>query len=182
MVFYRDQQTIIMYDNTLSETQRILLPAWDFQDITAACLAADNAIWLFDGLKNVLVKVDQSGKPVITSDPFDITHPSSSRPDYIFDTDHYLVLKEQNKPISVFDDFGHYLNSLPVEEDFFSVYNDRLLRFENSFIRLYQLPGGEEMNSYPYNENQPGSRVLWHGNHFFIADEKGVFIVATGSH
>ena len=181
MVFYRDQQTIIMYDNTLSETQRIKLPEWDFHDITAACLAADNAIWLFDGLKNVLVKVDHLGKAVITSDPFDITHPASSRPDFIFDTDQYLVLKEVGKPISVFDDFGHHLNSLPVAEEFFSVYKDRLLRFEKSFIRLYHLPGGEEMFSYPYHEDQLSSRVLWHGNHFFIADEKGVFIVEAGS-
>src|SRR6185503_11993002 len=49
MVFYRDQQTIIIYDRTLSEMQRIHLTDWSLHDVTAACLAPDNAIWVFDG-------------------------------------------------------------------------------------------------------------------------------------
>src|SRR5688572_24447193 len=83
MTFYKDQQTIILYDNTLSEIQRIPLIEWELQDVTAANLSSDNAIWVFDGANKVLMKMSDKGDPVLTSDPFDILNTPTNRPDYI---------------------------------------------------------------------------------------------------
>ena len=63
MTFYRDQQTILLLDNTLSEIQRIRIADWKLQDVTAACLSPDNALWLFDGTNKTLIKMEDSGMP-----------------------------------------------------------------------------------------------------------------------
>lgn len=177
MSFYRDQQTILLLDNTLSEIQRIRLADWKLQDVTAASLSPDNAIWLFEGTTKTLIKMDDSGMPILTSDPFDIIRPTSARPDYIFDADHFLILKEKQQPMAVFNDFGNYLNSLPFDDDFFTVVNDRVFIYQRPTVMVYSLPTGKESTRYVLKQNWNSTRVLVYGNHFYGADDKGVFIV-----
>lgn len=177
MIFYRDQQTVLLLDNTLSEIQRIRMADWQLQDVTAACLSPDNALWLFDGTTNTLIKMDDAGKPVLTSDPFDIIRPPSARPDFIYDTDNYLILKQENEPIAVFNDFGNYLNPLSFEDEFFTILNDRMVIYRHPTLMVYSLPEGKEMTRYDVKENWTGKRVIMYGNHFYGFDDKGVFIV-----
>src|SRR5688500_12155694 len=177
MLFYRDQQTILLLDNTLSEIQRFRLANWQLQDVTAACLSPDNALWLFDGTKNTLIKMNHAGMPIQTSDPFDIIRPPSARPDYIYDTDHFLILKEQGKPIAVFNDFGNYLNSLPFDDELFSFMNDRIIRTDGTSLAIYNLPEGEIITSIDLKEGIGKGRVMIYRNQLYGVDEKGVWMV-----
>lgn len=176
MIFYRDQQTILLLDNTLSEIQRIRMADWNLQDVTAACLSPDNALWLFNGTNNTLIKMDDSGMPILASDPFDMIRPPSARPDFIYDADHFLILKEKNQPMSVFNDFGNYLNPLPFEEEFFSVMNDRIMIYQHPTVMIYGLPTGKEIMGYELKEKWTGERVMMYGNHLYGFDDKGVFL------
>ncbi len=176
MVFYRDQQTIILYDRTLSEIQRIPLIQWELQDVTAACLSPDNALWIFNGMNKVLVKLNDKGDPLITSDPFDILRTSSARPDFIYDVDQLMLVKEGGRPIDVFNDFGNYQNSLPIENDFFSISNNTIVTNSGTAFHLYKLPGGEELSSYTLKEKLVDKRVFLFANQFYVFDDQGVFL------
>ena len=177
LIFYRDQQTIILCDNTLSEIQRIALGKWELQDVTAVCLSPDNAIWLFNGLKSVLIKMSDTGEPILISDPFDIIRPPSSRPDFIYDIDHWLLLKEAGQPIAVFDDFGNYLHSLDLEEEYFSVSNDKLVVHKNDSVVLYNVQNSETDITYALQEPWIDKKVYLFGNRFYAFDKKGVFLI-----
>ncbi len=177
LAFYRDQQTLLLYDRTLSEIQRIPLILWGLQDVTAACLSPDNAIWVFNGMNKVLMKMSDKGDPIVTSDPFDIIRPASSRPDFIYDVDHLLLLKEESKPLSLFNDFGNHLRSLEIDDEVFSVSNDVLIINKGSFILLRRIQDGEEIISYPLQDNMVDKRIHFSAHHFYGMDDKGVFIV-----
>jgi hypothetical protein len=173
MAFYRDQQTIILYDNTLSEILRIILPQWKLSDVTSASLSPDNAIWLFEGTQRVLMKMSDQGDPVITSDPFDILHPASARPDKIFDTDHWLVLKESGRHPSLFDDFGNHLRTLEVNAENFTVSGNHLLLNLGNEMRLYPLAGEEEITIPLHDIN--GKLVRAVNGKYLISDDKGIY-------
>lgn len=177
LIFYRDQQTILLCDNTLSEIQRIKLGQWDLQDVSAVCLSPDNAIWLFNGLKKELIKMDDKGNPILISDPFDIIQPPTSRPDFIYDIDHWLLLKETGQPIAVFDDFGNYLHPLNVEDENFSISNDKLVVHKNTSVTLYSIQNSEEDIIYDLQGPWIDQKIYLFGNRFYAFDKKGVYLI-----
>ncbi len=177
MLFYRDQQTILLLDNTLSEIQRIPLIQWMLDDVTAANLSPDNAIWLFDGSNKVLVKMSDKGDPLVTSDPFNIINPSSPRPDFIYDADQLLLLKETGQPLAVFNDFGNYLYSLEMDGDLFSVSKDALIINKGSSLEIRNMKGHKEVSTYPLPLNVAGNKIHFSQNHYYTLDEQGVFMV-----
>lgn len=174
MLFYRDQQTIVLYDNTLSELQRIPLIQWGFQDVTAACLSADNAIWLFDAANSVLLKMSDQGNPILTSDPFDIINPASARPDFIYDFDQYLLLKEIGKDFSLFNDFGNNLRTLSIAGDQFTTSGDQLVVHDKLGVHLYTLPGGEIVQTFSIPEEWQGRQIYLLSGEYYIVNDKGL--------
>lgn len=177
-VFYRDQQTILIYDRTLSEIQRIRLSDWGLQDVTAACLSPDNAIWLFDGTHRVLLKLDDHGNALLTSDPFDIIGPGSPRPDFIFDIDQYLLLKEKNHPISVFDDFGKFLYNADINKDaFFSVSTKYVVTGTGTHIQMYDVAERKNVASVFLKKNVGANKIYMSGGRYYVLDGKGISVV-----
>lgn len=181
MLFYRDQQTIILYDRTLSEIQRIPLIQWELQDVTAAGLAPDNALWLFNGLKKVLVKMSDTGDPILTSDPFDILNPVSARPDFIYDTDHFLLLKEAGQPMALFNDFGNYLRPLNINDELFSISKDGLVIHKNSSFVLFRIEDQSEIPFFSIQEPWIDKKTLLFEDKLYYFDHKGIFSVPVNS-
>ncbi|HUR29810.1 MAG TPA: hypothetical protein VMZ69_00190 [Saprospiraceae bacterium] len=175
MVFYRDQQTVVLYDRTLSEIQRIPLIQWDLHDVTAVNLSPDNALWLFNGESKVLMKMSDKGDPILTSDPFDIIASPSARPDFIYDADHFLLIKEKGKPIAVFNDFGGYVNTLDNMGEYFTIVNNTLIFPSEMNIRFYK-PVQQEFTAMPIGERITDQRVYYYNGRFYIPDEKGIYI------
>ncbi|MEO5905785.1 MAG: hypothetical protein ABIQ11_03615 [Saprospiraceae bacterium] len=177
MVFYRDQQTIVLYDRTLSELQRIRLADWEVKDITATGLSSDNAIWIFDGTNKVLRKMDDKGNAILTSDPFDMIRPPSMRPDYIYDVNHYLLLKEVSQPMAVFDDFAHYIQPLNDIGENFSLTDQVLIYPSGAEIRLFDIAGLKYQNALPVEQKMTDFRVHYFSNRIYGQDDKGIFIL-----
>ncbi|MGB4849580.1 MAG: hypothetical protein WBP41_16775 [Saprospiraceae bacterium] len=177
-VFYRDQQTILIYDRTLSEIQRIRLSDWGLHDVTAAGLSPDNAIWVFDGTNRVLVRLDDHGNALLTSDPFDIIGPGSPRPDFIFDMDQYLLLKESNHPISVFDDFGKFLYNADINKDtFFSVSTKYVVTGSGKYIQMYDIAERKYVAPVLLKENVGEKKIYPSGGRYYVVDGKGIYKV-----
>lgn len=174
MVFYRDQQTIVMLDRTLSEINKIVLSDWELNDITAANLSPDNALWLFDGTKKVLLKMDETGKPILASDPFDILNAPTVRPDYIYDAGQYLLLKETGKPIAIFDDFGKYIKTLTGIGENFTIYNHQIVYPEEENVVLHDITGKTNPVRVKVASPLIDQRVFYTPEMIYMYDEKGI--------
>lgn len=180
LVFYRDQQTILIYDRTLSEMQRIRLSDWGLHDVTAVSLSPDNAIWVFDGTNRVLVKLDDNGNELLTSDPFDIISLGSPRPDFIFDMDQFLLLKESNHPISVFDDFGKFLYNMDINKDtFFSVSTKYVVMGSGRSIQMYDIAERKYVAPVFLKDNVGENKINLSGGRYYLVDSKGIYIVMS---
>jgi hypothetical protein len=173
--FYRDQQTIIMYDNTLSEIQRIVLAKWGLHDVTAACLSADNAIWLFEGTTRKLMKMSETGDALLTSDPFDIIRPASMRPDQLVDTDQWLLARQESQPIAIFNDFGNFISQLEAPDQRFSVASSNIVFWNENLIRRYTLASGRE-NSMSLKFN-PAQHMHLYNDAYIASDAKGIYML-----
>lgn len=178
MIFYRDQQVILIYDRTLSEIQRIRLNDWGLNDVTSACLSPDNAFWIFDGKNKVLVKLTNSGHALVSSDPFDILNAGSPRPDFIYDLDHFLLVKEVYHPISVFDDFGKFLYTTDIlKESFFSLSSKFIVTSSDQSLQRYDIVDRKMLSPISLKENMSGDKVYLYGDRIFGVDRKGVYII-----
>ncbi len=179
MMFYRDQQTIILLDRTLSEIQRIHLPEWKTSDVTAACLSPDNAIWIFNGTERTLVKMDGTGNAILTSNPFDIIRPSALRPDFIFDTDYFLLLTQEGKTISLFDDFGQYIRELEGIEPKFSVSGNSIIYRKDSRLFTYDLVRSQYLQEINFTQPTSG-KINAFRDGYYSFDSKGIYILDFG--
>ena len=177
LLFFRDQQIIIIADNTLSEIQRIHLAERGFQDITAAGLSADNSMWLFDATSRQLIKADELLRPVYTSASFDIIRPSSERPDYIFNTHEYVITHQAGYAFDIFDEFANYISSSPIIRDQYFITDEgvfyhsddvlTLAGFDNDIITTWKISGQLDHTVFPYH------------NGWISYDRKGIFLVSA---
>lgn len=110
LVYYADNQTALILDNTLAEIQRIRFTDWHFEDVTACCLSTDNSIWLFDGIDRRIKKCDQSGNVLLASDPFSILGVDITRPHALIDDGQEIIVREDALE-ATFNDFGVYQDS-----------------------------------------------------------------------
>lgn len=175
LAFYRDQQHLVLFDNTLSEIQRIPLIEWDLHDVTAANLSPDNAIWLFNGENKVLMKMTDKGDPMTMSDPFDILGTPSARPDFIFDAGQFLLVKEAGKPLAVFDDFGSYIRAFDAGENFSISDKEVIYSTPEGYLR-HDLPGNKTIPYY-VNADHIDRKVFYHHQRLYAKDEKGIYIL-----
>ena len=61
MLFYKQQQEIILLDNTLSQTNKIDLSFFELIDL-ASVSNRDNSFWLYSITTQTLIKTDKKGK------------------------------------------------------------------------------------------------------------------------
>ena len=61
MLFYKQQQEIILLDNTLSQTNKIDLSFFELVDLACAS-NRDNSFWLYSITPQSLIKTDKQGK------------------------------------------------------------------------------------------------------------------------
>ena len=179
LMFYRDQQTILLLDRTLSEIQRIHLPDWKVSDVTAACLSPDNAIWIFNGTERTLTKMDDTGNPILTSNPFDIIRPSAMRPDYIFDTDQHLLLVQEGKPVSLFNDFAQYLRELEGVDPNFSLSGNSIIYRKDNRLLTYDILRSQYLQEINFTQPTSG-KINAFGDSYYSFDTKGIYILDFG--
>lgn len=177
LLFYKDQQTLVIVDKTLSEMERIILPDWELDDVTAAALSPDNALWVFDGTNKILIKMDDKGNPLLKSDPFDILDPPVMRPDLILDAKGYLLLLERGKDIAVFNDFGNYLNPLSAEGSWLTLSGDQILELKNGEIQLSALPDRNKTTSYLLADREISGEAKFFAGQFYAFDDKGIYLL-----
>lgn len=179
MLFYRDQQTIQLVDNTLSEIQRIRLSDWQLKDVTAAALSPDNAIWLYDGARKQLIKLAENGQSILSSDPLNFILPIAIRPDYIYDAGTFLVIREEGVTPFLFDDFGKYIHSLDFIPNDMIVHQNAVLYFDGA-LKSYDISSGRYL-PHTYFSSKPGNGIFLSRGGYYSFDRKGIYLLPVKS-
>lgn len=115
LLFYKEQQKLVLLDNMLGETNTIDLTDY-FEWIDLACLSnRDNAFWLYSITDQSLVKADEN---LETTNRFDNVGQLLSMeltPTQLFEKNELVYLFDSNFGVVVFDIFGNYKKKIPLK-------------------------------------------------------------------
>lgn len=108
MLFYKQQQEIILLDNTLSQTNKVDLS--NFELIDLACGSnRDNSFWLYSITTQTLMKTDKVGK--VTNEYKNIAQlvERDINPTQLLEYENQVYLFDPNEGLFVFDLYGNYV-------------------------------------------------------------------------
>lgn len=139
MVFYADYANIIFLDNFMSLMEEPLaLDQLGFDQVTLACSSQENGLWIFDRLKQTVIKLNrdlsQSNKSINLSQ---LTG-KQSVPTLMLEQNSNLLLQTNNNGILQFDQFGTFEKKLSINTASpIQVINKQVMYFENDTIYQY---------------------------------------------
>jgi len=115
MVFYKDQQQIVVLDNTMSEIAKLDLSKLDDMYIEVIAKSLDGNIWLFDSNKGILFKTNDNLKVKLEGFPLSQEGINGFSPQQIIVNNQSLLINDQTMGILVFDNYTNYKQMLPIK-------------------------------------------------------------------
>jgi hypothetical protein len=88
-----------------------------------------------------------------------------------------LLLKEVNQPVSVFDDFGHYVRPVTEVGESFSLSGNIIIYPFESKIRMYNITDQKYLDPIIPDQRITDNRLIYFANKFYVSDQKGVYII-----
>lgn len=123
-VYYADYSTIVFLDNTLSEIKRLDLEEMELWDIQGATLARDNFIWLLDASNVRLLKIDENGKILLSSNELD-PHLRPFVDDIpLMQNKGQAIYLSNGEGITLYDEFGAYHKQYDIASPVFQLDKD----------------------------------------------------------
>ncbi len=140
LVYYPDFSTIITLDNTLSQTSRINLLELGSNRVSAACVALDNNIWIYDEIAFKLRKIDDKMNVLAESEDLNVLTGQVIQAAYLVEKDNFLYLSDPEIGILVFDTYGTYFKTIPLKGlHKFQKIQEQLVFFKDSRLAVYNL-------------------------------------------
>ena len=159
MLFYRQQQQIVLLDNTLSETNIISLSNSNFDWIDLACLSnRDNAFWLYAISNQELLKTDKNGTITNRFKNIGQLVRRDINSTQLVEYNNQVYLFDPNQGLFVFDLFGNYVKRIELknaeivkfyqEKVFFRVKNDIFSYNLVSFDKKLEIKSEEDFDDF----------------------------------
>lgn len=114
MLFYNQQQQIVLLDNTLSETNKIPLVFFEWIDL--ACLSnRDNSFWLYTKSSQSLIKTNKQGKVISRFGNIGQLVNQEINPIQLIEYQNQVYLFDLKNGLFVFDLFGNYVKRIELK-------------------------------------------------------------------
>lgn len=178
LVFYIEQQIIIILDNTLSEIGKIELNNNSY--FTAAGRSNDGYIWLYDSFLLRLIKVNNEGNQIEESFPASSISPQDIKDGKIYDRDNYVILIDAEKGILMYNNLGLFKKIIPLlNVNKPNIISNNLYYYDNVEFKyfIYDLRLKDKSIAYDFGNNTTTpSTVIYENNHFYSLFEGNVKI------
>ncbi len=128
LLFYPDMQQVRFLDRTLAPIGSLDLGALGFWQVPALALSSDNQLWLYDPRTFQLKKLDARGKVLLHSSDLQLLLGQAPQPTFLLEARQTVFLLDPARGIHLFDLFGQYLKTLPLQGlRRFQVLDERLI-------------------------------------------------------
>ena len=168
LLFYEEQQIIVILDNTLAEIG--LLELKNTSHYTAAGFANDGNIWLYDSFLFKLIKIDNMGIEIDESFPINKISPQHIQGSKILDRGNYVFIIDQKKGVLIYNNMGYYEKLLPIVNILKPTIISNKIYYFNKQENLYQsydLRFNETAVLYNLKRNQITPTLLIYKNNYF---------------
>ncbi len=115
LVYHRQYGVISYLDNTLAKIKKQNIQDWGYFDVNTIASSNDGNIWLYDPIKNQILKIDDTGKELLSSHNLNDYNLNNLTPIKIIERENLLFIYDQQYGIIVFDNLGQYLKILPLK-------------------------------------------------------------------
>jgi hypothetical protein len=174
LLHYPGSGNILFLDNTLSLLGTLDLNSIGYHDVSAACRASDERIWIYDAADHKVKKLESSGE--LYRDGADLLQHTQNalRINFMREHDQRLYLCDSSFGIIVTDAYGNYERALPIKElAGFQFVKNSLLYFTKSFMIAYDL----QTNRSDTIKIEPGiefHQAVYSNDRLLTRDENGL--------
>lgn len=170
--------SLFILDNTLSaQNSPITFEKIPVEQVTLLCASNfNNSVWVYDGVKMQLAKLDNNFRVTNASVNFYSHADLSGIPNYMVETENNLYINIPENGIKVFNQYCNFVKNIPVKTDRkFIVRNQKVYYPEGGKIKFYN------MFDFTYGElNLPFDGIedfSIEKNKLYIKKEKEIYIV-----
>jgi len=169
LLFYADFQAITSLDRTMNERASLLLYNGAIINASAAGLARDNNIWVYDQATFTLQKIAPNGSSVLSSDNLSAQLVQAPIITQIVARGNWVYLLSPEQGVFVFDNFTQFHQLLPytgytamqVQEDLILLYkNGDGLAYHTRRLQDFPIPLPEEAAQ--------ATDIRWSGNYCYL--------------
>jgi len=155
VLFYKQQQQIVLLDNTLSETNIISLPNSNFDWIDLACLSnRDNAFWLYSITNQELLKTDKNGTVSNRFKNIGQLVKRDINPTQLVEFNNQVYLFDPNQGLFVFDLFGNYIKRIQLDDaEIVKFYDKKAFYRVKNTVFSYNLLNFDKKLEFKSDEN-----------------------------
>ena len=191
LLFYKDHNQIVWVDNFLSEIRSpVWLDGMGIDQVELVCSSSQGGFWVFNSLNNQLQYFDVQLQLIHESPTLNILTGPDISPTFMIEKSRSIYLNVPGTGILVFDRFGNYSKTLPVNVPSVFQVTDRYLYFmkegklfsydlRTAEIMRLELPGsGEQIQANP----PPGNKILkaeLQPDFLFLFTRKGYSVYKT---
>lgn len=115
LLYYPQFQTAVQLDRTLNERGRLSFLDLGYPQIDMVAQSRDNQLWIYEGLQNRLLKVNARGQQLAESQTLSLLPGGAPSPDFLAAAGNLVFLGDANKRLLIFDAFGQYVRSVPLD-------------------------------------------------------------------
>ena len=109
LVFFQDYNLILFLDNFLSENgEPVDLQELGYDQISFACQSREKGVWLFDQLRQKIIKLDQNFVQTHESINLAQWFGNNVQPNFMVEFNNQLFIAEKNEGFYVFDHFATF--------------------------------------------------------------------------
>jgi len=174
LVFHRDYGIISYLDNTLALIRKANLQDWGYYDIATIASSNDGNIWLYDPAKNQILKINDTGGVVLSTNNLNDYRLEDLEPTKIVERDNKLFVYDDQYGIIIFDNLGQYLKVLPIKDvSTFQTDGKNIFVYKDSSIKVYTIRLLEESN-IELNTNTSVRNVLISPRSIYYVYDDGV--------
>ncbi len=140
LIYYPDFSIVQILDRNLTLQSEINLRIMGYQTNPAIGLSADNNIWFYNLEKYRLIKLDPTGKILRKSNELIGLIGKSTIAGQIREQDNFLLARAPDFGWMLFDDFGSYIQTLPIpDNEILNLSDDKISYREDDFIKQFDL-------------------------------------------
>ncbi|MEI7594815.1 MAG: hypothetical protein WCK02_03630 [Bacteroidota bacterium] len=139
LVFYKDFQTVLFLDNTLSPNgDPIVLSDYNINQPLAVCTSNNNNFWVYNNENAQLICFDNKMQQIFKSGNINQLLNSSIQPNFITEQTNFVYVNDPALGVLIFDTYANYIKTLPIKNlKSFQVIGETIFYYSENTLKTY---------------------------------------------
>ncbi|MDA9563398.1 hypothetical protein N9R81_01840 [Flavobacteriales bacterium] len=115
LLYYPDLAKIVFLDNTLSVHHDVSLVNYELDQVSLVCSSVNSGFWVYDQLSMQLIRFNQQVHRIQETGNIVQILGMEINPTFLAESNNHVYLSDPEKGVFVFDIFGTYLKTIPIQ-------------------------------------------------------------------